>query len=63
MISSRKADDGGLPREILGVDFSGAAGAGKIIWIARGGLSPGIIIISLSKKFLSFLRASPFTPS
>jgi hypothetical protein len=27
MISSRKADDGGLPREILGVDFSGAADA------------------------------------
>jgi hypothetical protein len=38
MISSRKVDDGGLPREIFGIDFSGAVDAGKKIWIARGRL-------------------------
>jgi len=41
MTSSRKVDDGGLPREIFGVDFSGAADAGKKIWIARGRFERG----------------------
>jgi len=41
MTFSPKVHDGDLPRDIFGVDFSGAADAGKKIWIARGGLERG----------------------
>ena len=51
------ADD--YPTHIFGVDFSGAADAGKYIWITEGNSENGCLLITDCRSASDFLNVSP----